>query len=47
MQEHPGLWLIGLDPNSDTVHVLSSQQHTVLTAGDLVQVVDQALASDR
>ena len=47
LKEHPGLSLIGLDPNSDTVYVLSSQQHTVLTAGDLARVIEQAHASDQ
>jgi hypothetical protein len=47
LQEHSDLWLIELDPNSNTVHVLSSQQHTVLTAHDLGQVIQRGLASDQ
>jgi len=41
LQEYPGLPLIGLDPNSDTVVVFSSQQHTVLTTNDLAQVIQR------
>ena len=41
LQEHPGISLIGLDLNSNTVIVFSSQQHTVLTANDLAQVIQK------
>jgi DNA-binding NarL/FixJ family response regulator len=42
LHEHPGIALIGLDLNSNKVLVLSGQQHTVLAANDLAQVI-QAL----
>lgn len=42
LQEHPGMALIGLDPNSNTALVLSGQERTVLAADDLAQVI-QAL----
>ena len=43
LREHPGLSLIGLDPNSKTVTVLSNQQHTALTTNDLAQVIQLQL----
>ena len=39
LREHPDLPLIGLDLTSNTVVVLSSQHHTVLTTNDLAQVI--------
>jgi hypothetical protein len=39
LREHFGLPLIGLDISSNTVIVLSSQQHMALTADDLAQVI--------
>ena len=39
LQEHPGISLIGLDLNSNKVLVLSGQEHTVLAANDLAQVI--------
>jgi len=41
LSEHPGISLIGLDLNSNTMIVFSSQQHTVLTANDLAQVIQK------
>ena len=43
LQEHPGLSLIGLDLNSNQVLVLSGQQHTVLAADDLAQVIQKLI----
>jgi len=45
LQEHPGLSLIGLDLNSNQVLVLSGQQHTVLAADDLAQVIQTLLST--
>jgi len=45
LRENPGLPLIGLDPNSKTVTVLSNQQHIALTANDLVQVIQMQICS--
>jgi DNA-binding NarL/FixJ family response regulator len=39
LQKHPGISLIGLDVNSNKVLVLSGQEHTVLAANDLAQVI--------
>ncbi len=39
LQEHPGISLIGLDLNSNKVLVLSGQEHTVLAANDLAQII--------
>jgi hypothetical protein len=39
LQEHSGISLIGLDLNSNKVLVLSGQEHTVLAANDLAQVI--------
>ena len=47
LQKHPGLSLIGLDLNSNQVLVLSGQQHTVLAADDLAQVIQALLSKQR
>jgi len=39
LQEHPGIALIGLDINSSKALALSGQEHTVLAADDLAQVI--------
>jgi len=39
LQKHPGLSLIGLDPNSNKALVLSGEEHTVLAANDLAQAI--------
>ena len=39
LQKHPGMSLIGLDPNSDKALVLSGEEHTVLAANDLAQAI--------
>jgi DNA-binding NarL/FixJ family response regulator len=39
LQQHPDISLIGLDLNSSKVLVLSGQEHTVLAANDLAQVI--------
>jgi len=39
LHEHPGIALIGLDLNSNKALVLSGQEHTVLAANDLAQVI--------
>ena len=41
LSEHPGISLIGLDLNCNAMTVFSSQQHTVLTANDLAQVIQK------
>lgn len=47
LSEHPGLPLVGLDLNSKKVLVLSGQQHTVLAANDLAQVIRQEAGSKK
>lgn len=44
LQKHPGISLIGLDPNSNKALVLSGQEHTVLAPNDLAQAI-QSLTS--
>ncbi len=39
LKKFPGVTLIGLDPESDRLLVLSIQQHTALAAADLVKVI--------
>jgi DNA-binding NarL/FixJ family response regulator len=39
LQERPGISLIGLDLNSNKVLVLSGQEHNILAAKDLAQVI--------
>ena len=39
LQKHPGMSLIGLDPNSNKALVLSGQEQTVLAANDLAQAI--------
>ena len=41
LKDYPGFLLIGLDPNSDTVLVLSKHRRTVLAIDDLAQVIRQ------
>ena len=41
MHERPGLVLIGVDPSSDDVLVLSSRSARALSAADLVSVICQ------
>jgi hypothetical protein len=43
LREHPGLPLIGLDPNSKTVTVLSNQRYTALTVNELAQVIQMQI----
>ncbi|MCP4541976.1 MAG: response regulator transcription factor [Chloroflexi bacterium] len=40
-KDHPEFLLIGLDPNSDTVAVLSNHRRTVLAIDDLARVIRQ------
>jgi len=47
LTEHPGLPVIGLDVNSSTVIVLSSQQYTALSANDLTQVIQENMSRTR
>jgi hypothetical protein len=46
LQENPGLLLIGLDANSDTVIMLSSQHHTAARMDDLIQVIQTRMRID-
>jgi trans-aconitate methyltransferase len=39
LQKFPGVTLIGLDPESDRLLVLSVQHQTALAAADLVKVI--------
>lgn len=39
LRDHPGVPLLGLDVTSSKVIVISSQQHTTLTADDLAQMI--------
>jgi len=43
LQEHPGMSLIGIDPSSNNVLVLSGEERTVMAANDLAHVI-QTLA---
>jgi hypothetical protein len=45
LRENPDLPLIGLDPNSKTVTVLSNQRYTASTVNDLVQVIQMQICS--
>jgi hypothetical protein len=39
LREHPGILLIGLDPDSSQAIVLNSQQHITETMNDLAEIV--------
>lgn len=43
LRDHPGLSLIGLDPNSKTVTVLSNQRYTARTVNELAQVIQMQI----
>ena len=44
LQEHPGISLIGLDPNSNKILVISGRERTVLAVDDLAQVIQALVA---
>jgi len=44
LQKHPGMLLIGLDPNSNKALALSGQEHTVLAANDLAQAIQSGVS---
>ncbi len=41
LHEHPGLLLIGVDPNRNELLVLSSQQKRAVAVADLLKVIQQ------
>ena len=41
LRERPGLMLIGVDPDSDRLLLLSGHAEQVLSVADLVQVIHQ------
>jgi hypothetical protein len=41
LRERPGLLLIGVDPSSDELLVLSSRPHQALSVADLVEVMQR------
>lgn len=43
LREHPNLLLIGVDPCSDELLVLSNHPHRALHSSDLLQVIEQHL----
>ena len=45
LRDHPGVPLLGLDVTSSKVIVISSQQHTTLTADDLAQMIQLQTSS--
>ncbi len=42
MRQYPELWLLGLDPERDTVTIFSSSKQTVSSGEELVRIVLQA-----
>jgi hypothetical protein len=46
LQAYPGLWLIGVDPNSHRVLALCGEHYPALTANDLAQVIRILLSKE-